>query len=103
MSDAADTGDVLAPHRLYDAPQVARLVFQHSPRWFRENRARLHSRDAFPQPMHCTGRPRWLGRDLIAWRDRPKEAQPELAGTVDFSAVLRERARTIAGGGRKRA
>ena len=92
----------LLPTAVYNATEIAEVVFRHGVDWFYENRARLHAEEGFPRPVSKFGQPRWYGEDVIAWQRREKRAEmPQpAAGAVDFTAVLAARA---AGIGRKRA
>jgi hypothetical protein len=86
---------MIEPGRTYGSTQVAGLVFGRSVEWFYANRARLHAREGFPRPVSRYGWPRWSGQDLLTWMNRPKHGGGGGPKVVDFSEVLRERARTI--------
>jgi hypothetical protein len=101
MSAAGEHVDTIDPRRFYRAADIARLVFARSLSWFYINRARLESTDGFPTPISSIGRPRWNGKDLRDWIDRPKCCHHGVVitgdtGVIDFSGALRERARKIA-------
>lgn len=87
--------DTLSADRLYWAKDVAELLFARHIDWFYQHRAKLEAEEGFPRPISCIGRPRWAGRALIAWRDRPcpvqdfKGAAPALG--IDYTQLVRQR------------
>jgi hypothetical protein len=97
MSDS----DRIEDGKTYSSADVARIVFHRTGRqidWFYTNKDRLIREEDFPRPITRFGWPKWSGRDLLAWMDRPKgtPANPKNPKVVDFSAMLRARATQVA-------
>lgn len=97
----------LDPNRNYHAEDVARLVFAGLAvdRFYRRWRT-LVRKEGFPPPISKYGRPVWNGARLKAWQERdqapvPRPADSQRGELVDYSAVLRERLKSLkAGAGR---
>ncbi|HEY2068235.1 MAG TPA: hypothetical protein VGG48_01675 [Rhizomicrobium sp.] len=88
------------PAGRYTREQVAELVLGQSARWFSEHRATLHRLEGFPQPISHIGRPRWRGSDLLAWLERPRNAEtPQAPNVTHLAEILRKRAKAVASAG----
>lgn len=84
--------EVIEAHARYTAPEVARIVFGMSLRWFAKNRHRLEAVENFPKPISELARPhRWLGEALITWERRKPTEQDGAPGAGDNVVQLRRK------------